>query len=187
MEIINRAFIEFDKFCDYIPFISILSNSVDIIAKSILMTFSSTSTSTNHHFKYLREKNFYRCIILLIPIFGNIYIALYDSYKASILNEDPISIFYKLIKRFPLLAKNDKDVVLEAVKHNGRALAWASRSLQADADFVLEALKCDPVNILKVNIIAKSVSKSLKSNGAFIEQVQSNPYFSFCMMHRFNS
>ncbi len=37
--------------------------------------------------------------------------------------------------------KNDKDVVLEAVKNDGEALRFASKELQNDKDVVLEAVK----------------------------------------------
>ncbi|KAF0974932.1 hypothetical protein FDP41_006037 [Naegleria fowleri] len=38
--------------------------------------------------------------------------------------------------------RNDRDIMLEAMKNNGYALNFASDELKNDADLVMEALKC---------------------------------------------
>ena len=39
--------------------------------------------------------------------------------------------------------KDEKEVILQAVKENGVLLEWASKSLQDDKEVVLEAVKND--------------------------------------------
>jgi hypothetical protein len=63
--------IKADKIIDYIPIISTLSNSIDILGKIYL---NKSDVQLNDYSIYLKNKKFKHCLILMIPIFGNIFI-----------------------------------------------------------------------------------------------------------------
>lgn len=64
--------------------------------------------------------------------------------------------------------RSDKEVVLAAVKHNGRALFWAGDGLQADKEVVLAAIKQDPTALkfasddLREDLDVKSLAEAGK-------------------------
>lgn len=68
----QNLFCRIDKFCDKIPFISSMTNLVDLIAKAILKVMGSHSVAPLA--KHLEQKSIKECCILLVPVFGNIYI-----------------------------------------------------------------------------------------------------------------
>lgn len=76
---INNAFISIDKACDYFPGASTATNLVDLVEKCILNNSKSeTVARKNRYFSHIKDKHTLRCVTLLIPILGNIIIAIYD-------------------------------------------------------------------------------------------------------------
>jgi len=73
-----------DQFCDYAPFISSVSNAVDLFQKCVVIPCLSQKTiAGSHYYTHLSNKNFSRCITLLFPVLGNLTVYLYDKFFAS--------------------------------------------------------------------------------------------------------
>ena len=82
MEVTNISLVEADTFCDYIPFVSSITNLIDLVIKTICSLVENYNakdfTIDHHYFSYLHnEKRAWRCAVLLMPIFGNLYILMH--------------------------------------------------------------------------------------------------------------
>ncbi len=77
---LGEALIKVDTIMDYIPFVSIINNTVDLIAKLSLSILSLTFFQAHHAIsshvwvKYIEEKDSIFCIGLMIP-FVNIAVS----------------------------------------------------------------------------------------------------------------
>lgn len=78
---VSTTLVVADRVCDYVPFVSTVSNLVDLFEKSVLhcCCTSQSSDIDNRYFSHIKDKSKVRCVILLVPILGNIAVALYDS------------------------------------------------------------------------------------------------------------
>lgn len=75
----NTSFIQFDKTASYIPGVSTIVNLPEIMYKLFTMNqLDEKSLQSDSVKSYLSEKSFIRCIILLIPILGNLAILASD-------------------------------------------------------------------------------------------------------------
>lgn len=90
---VSNFLIKVDQFCDYVPLLSILTNQIDLLQKLILDLPINLEVKKNHYFKYISEKNTFRCALLTIPLIGNIVVILGD-----------------LFHTFPALKKQNKDL-----------------------------------------------------------------------------
>lgn len=83
----GNTLIQTDRICDYIPLASTITNLVDLFEKCAFRgCCNSKSITENRYFSHINDKKILRCIILLVPILGNIIIAIYDliqHYKAK--------------------------------------------------------------------------------------------------------
>lgn len=76
---INNFFVTVDCVCDYIPVVSTLNNLTDLFQKCVILPFMSDQVITkSHYFTHVQEKSILRCVILFIPIIGNIIIGMWD-------------------------------------------------------------------------------------------------------------
>ncbi|WP_044881298.1 DUF4116 domain-containing protein [Neochlamydia sp. EPS4] len=161
---LSQACSRIDNIADYIPVISTVTNLVDLFQKCIISTFiSKESLVKSHYYAHLSDKSFGRCITLLIPVLGNLTIAILDflhrksdnkkqqdknlSSKHTTLQKDKEALF-AIVKKEGLALKGarlelqkDKDIVLTAVKQNGEALQYASRELRDNKSIVLAAVE----------------------------------------------
>jgi len=79
----SSACVKIDRYLDYVPVASALTNLVDIFLKCIYRPcVGESKIQSNHYFAYLDTKPISRSIILIIPILGNILIAAIDIYGA---------------------------------------------------------------------------------------------------------
>jgi hypothetical protein len=79
---INNFFIKTDILCDYIPVLSTLSNLTVLFQKSVVIpNLSAPTTQNNRYFTHIKDKSFTRCVILLIPLLGNILVGFHDIYR----------------------------------------------------------------------------------------------------------
>jgi hypothetical protein len=136
---ITNFLINADRACDYIPVLSTVNNIVDLFQKCVITPFVEMNViANNRYFQHLTEKSVFRCILLLVPVIGNIVVRSMDSsYKKEVLRQvenDPLS-----LKNVPSRYQDDRDVVLAAVKKSGKALQYASASLRNDVQVVLTA------------------------------------------------
>lgn len=75
---ISRTLIQIDRFCDYIPVVSTITNLVDLCFKAIFsiansFSYDGHSLCENRYVSYLHDdKSAARSLLLLIPIIGNI-------------------------------------------------------------------------------------------------------------------
>ena len=60
---------------DKVPVLSTLSNLFDLFQKCIV---SQAIVKKSHYYTHLNKKSFFRCVVLLVPIFGNIAVISYD-------------------------------------------------------------------------------------------------------------
>src|SRR5580700_9265774 len=68
-----------DKFSSYVPFLSTVTNLVDLFQKYVVIPqMRDEDVWNSHYFTHLDQKSFSRCVILLIPIIGNIIIGILD-------------------------------------------------------------------------------------------------------------
>lgn len=78
---LSTACVNFDYYADYIPIISSVTNLVDLFLKYVVSPrLSEANLKQNHYLAYLDTKKPMRCIYLLIPIIGNIFVAILDIY-----------------------------------------------------------------------------------------------------------
>lgn len=156
--------IKADTFCDYVPVLSTISNLVDLFQKYVIVPILTEKGKENHYYKHIKEKSSLRSIALLVPMIGNICIAIFDipSKKKVLFLIKKFSISLKRFTKFQdekevVLAacqngglelkfaseklKNDKDVVKLAISKSFYALNFASESLKDDKEIVLSALK----------------------------------------------
>lgn len=69
--------VNFDYYADYVPVISSFTNLIDLFLKyAVHPCLSKTNLKQNHYFTYLYTKSPKRCLCLLIPFIGNIFIAI---------------------------------------------------------------------------------------------------------------
>jgi hypothetical protein len=79
MDALRSFLVETDCVCDYVPFVSSLSNLVDLFQKSVILPFMAEKTIlSNHYFEHLDQKKYLRCLILIIPVIGNLIVGIYD-------------------------------------------------------------------------------------------------------------
>src|ERR1700733_4155498 len=71
--------VRFDQYTDYVPGFSTVTNLIDIFLKCVVQPqIDEKYLQTNHYFMYLDIKMLRRCIILLIPILGNVFAVVID-------------------------------------------------------------------------------------------------------------
>ncbi len=70
--------------CEFIPLVSSATNLVELFLKCAVLPFMDKATiASNHYYKHIDEKSFSRCILLVIPIIGNIIVGIYDLYMKN--------------------------------------------------------------------------------------------------------
>jgi len=136
-------FVKVDGAADYIPVASTLKSLVDLFQKCVLLPFMSRQfVAGSHYYTRLEQKSILRCVVLLLPVIGNILVGIYD-WKSS----DKNFMLAAVLRQGLALAlasdalRNDKELVLAAVRQNGLALALASDALRNDKEVTLEAVR----------------------------------------------
>lgn len=72
-----------DKAADRVPFFSSITNMVDLFIKANMSDKAQAPSQSDRYYTHIKDKSPFRCILLLIPIFGNIVVALidYNNYR----------------------------------------------------------------------------------------------------------
>jgi hypothetical protein len=79
MSSISNSLVKTDRICDYVPLISTASNLVAIFEKFVVLPFIESSKKlSNRYYALIENKSLLRCLILLIPLIGNIIIGIFD-------------------------------------------------------------------------------------------------------------
>jgi|GEM_PF-4640308 len=78
MQGINHLLVKTDQFCDQVPFVSSITNLVDLFQKCVVLPFINEETiASNHYWKHINEKSYVRCFVLIVPVIGNIFIGIF--------------------------------------------------------------------------------------------------------------
>lgn len=166
----SNLLVKADNYSSYVPFLSTAVNLVDLFQKCVVMPRMQEAEIWNsHYYTHLDQKSIGRCIGLLVPILGNILVAIYDfanrkwddkAYVLDIVKANSDSLWYtsprlKNDEEVVLAAiekytyqmrhasdrlKNDKKFILAAVQTNGKVIEYAAKPLQEDRDVVLAAI-----------------------------------------------
>lgn len=75
--------VQFDQIADYVPGLSTLTNITNLFLKCIFY-FCPKSLETNHYFAHLETKSTDRCLVLLLPVIGNIILGIYDNHQKKL-------------------------------------------------------------------------------------------------------
>lgn len=143
---IKHSFINFiskaDKVSDYIPVLSTFSNLVDLLQKVVLRSKPPAEIEKNRYYRQIKDKSVLRCLVLLIPVFGNISVALWDSGR-----RDRIINWYKNngtqfdLNQLRTNETKDSKLMLALIEDNHKAFRYAYPDLQESEDFALKAAK----------------------------------------------
>ena len=98
----GQFFVNVDKVTDYIPGVSTVTNLVDLLGKGVLGNVP-VDASREIYASHLQEKSTLRCVILLVPVLGNVVIGIYDLVK-KVATEHGKS---ELLKRFDDVHEKD--------------------------------------------------------------------------------
>lgn len=146
-KIINKGFTSLDKVADYIPVISTLSNLTDLFIKSVILPHVKQEKIEKHHyFVHLQEKDLSRSLKLLVPVIGNLIIALKDLSKNVYIkkyydqHEHQLKIDGNALRITPKHVRDSTKLVTVAVRSDGLALQYASKRIQNKKSVVLEAV-----------------------------------------------
>src|SRR3990167_5869143 len=75
----SQTLVRMDQICDYLPICSTITNATAVFLKYVYLPHASAEKiQKNHYYEYLQKKDFSRCVVLLIPGIGNIFIFLKD-------------------------------------------------------------------------------------------------------------
>lgn len=107
-----------DRHLDYVPFVSTVTNLFDLFCKHVVIPKLDTK---NHFFTYLKNKNDFRCVALLIPVIGNVIVYLYDKYIALKTVEEGLKAWLKNDKIEGIKEEAAKRII-NAAKHGLPAL-----------------------------------------------------------------
>ena len=74
-----KSIIFADRVCDYIPGASTATNTIALFQKyALLPKLNYKTLKSSHIYTHQNNKSFYRCIILLVPVLGNLVIFICD-------------------------------------------------------------------------------------------------------------
>jgi len=177
-----------DRICDYIPVVSTFSNLTALFIKYLVPnTLIRPEIQTSRYYAHLSQKPTSRCIVLLIPIIGNIIVAICDNFlkREGVFARNGLNEQSSLesVQRDGLTLcslseelKDNKKVVLTAVQQNGLALQYASKRLRQDEDVVLAAAGQNGLSIqfsgdLGFYTASRIAEAAVQQNGLAIQYV----------------
>ncbi|MGK5595475.1 MAG: DUF4116 domain-containing protein [Parachlamydiaceae bacterium] len=145
---INKGFVSLDRVADYIPVVSTISNLTDLFIKTVILPhIKQEKIEKNHYFVHLQEKDLTRSLKLLVPVIGNLIVALKEiSKKLYIrknysLHEHQLGIMGDALRITPHHVKDSAKLVRVAVNSDGLALKYASKRIQNKKSVVLKAVE----------------------------------------------
>ncbi|MDP1609115.1 MAG: ankyrin repeat domain-containing protein [Chlamydiales bacterium] len=94
---ISSALIYADKVCNYIPFISTLSNAMNLFQKYGPSSCLPDTITKSRYWEYIQAKNTRMSVALLVPIFGNLIFLTYNYVYDDFIKK--IEEFYDVTKK----------------------------------------------------------------------------------------
>lgn len=151
-EALNR-FTQLDHNCTYIPLASTFTN-LAILVNKVFQERVSTESSINHSSEpksffdpkvYVREKSLARCVILLVPVYGNMIVfivdCLYGKYDIEEIMLQEIKKDPQLIQKSSRRLMRDADYLLKAIEINYEVLKFIDEDFRSNEKFMLEAIE----------------------------------------------
>jgi|GEM_PF-4766287 len=132
MKINTDAAITATLVCDYIPVISTLAAIIELIAKISLEKRQKPQGTDNHYYEHIKNKEIWTLLVLMIPVIGNLVIALYDGGTMLLTDELEPHVFIN--GRASI--KDNKVFVLNAVKTDPNLLQHVSKRMRGDKDVI---------------------------------------------------
>lgn len=94
-EFFSTFFVKVDRMSDRIPFLSTVTNMLDLVEKLVLKIVTTLSGEPgmeskelkSSYVKHIENKNALRCVTLMVPILGNLTVGIYDFYQGKKLLE----------------------------------------------------------------------------------------------------
>lgn len=77
---VARFFVKLDQIADYVPILSTIATVINLFQKFIVSIVSCFTTINNSYYRYIAKKSYGRCLLVALPVIGNIAVAIYD-YK----------------------------------------------------------------------------------------------------------
>lgn len=169
----------YDKKTDYVPIVSTVVNLTNLFVKCVILPMSKAeSINRSHYFTHVQDKSYIRCLTLLIPILGNIVVALYDWHANRKIDSSSTS---QTINRATELPPSEAEIAVERRRLESpreRALTFVRRGGESlryiteyqDDDFVvLEAVSAN-------GLALEFASDRLKSDREIIQAaIENNP------------
>ena len=78
IEDLSNYVIDHEVYCDRIPIISTLVNLYYLFQKCVIDIFKIDSSARSFNAEHISHKSYDRCLVLLIPVLGNIVVYLYE-------------------------------------------------------------------------------------------------------------
>ena len=95
IEDVTNFVVDNDVYCDRIPIISTLVNLYYLFQKCVIDIFKIDSSARSFNAEHISHKSYLRCVVLLVPILGNIVVYLYEKLFQPILTP-----YYPLLAKF---------------------------------------------------------------------------------------
>lgn len=144
---VDNFLVKTDRICDYVPVVSTISNLTALFQKYFVFNvFSEDEIQANRYYAHLSQKSTSRCIVLLIPLIGNIIVAIRDNF----LKREPFAAVRQnglALQYVSEELRDDRNLILAAVQQNGLALQFASERLRRDEGVVLAAVKQNSMSV----------------------------------------
>lgn len=74
---------KFNNLAAYIPLLSTFTSVIDLGQKVFLWIKGEEVAKTSAYYEHIQEKSKVRCVVLLVPVLGNVALALYDGLNAA--------------------------------------------------------------------------------------------------------
>lgn len=141
----SAELIKADNVCDKIPILSTLSNLIDLFQNCVVIPCMKDTYIYDHDYLiHIKNKSVIRCIVLLVPVIGNIMIDVYDSVSRPQRRADCFRAVTRLGGAGLMNAgefRDDEDIVRAAVRRDGQELRYASERWRNNKEMALAALR----------------------------------------------
>ncbi len=145
--------VQADRACDYIPVLSTVTNLIDLFQKCCC---SCEPKPKDHYYKHIQDKSVLRCITLLIPVVGNLIVALYDACSVP----------------------SDRQKLLAAINRDAAVFQRSTSPLKHERQFILDAVRANPAVVRYLQGIDEEIALLAVSIDGMVlewipEQIQS--------------
>jgi Domain of unknown function (DUF4116) len=145
---LSKLLVNVDNIANYIPVASTVTNLVDLFQKCVLLFVKDEAIKKSHYFSHINDKKALRCVVLLVPVFGNIIVGYIDWQSKNRIQalrrpihenvqpkgKEPIAIGPQLPKQIEC-----NQELLKALEENEDVLKDASNALRDDPIFMKAA------------------------------------------------